>query len=206
MNTRKDCIFCNREEIKDDVLWESKNFFVKVGVGILAPGHIMLIPQKHFSCFGELPHELKKEFLSMKEDIFNKLKTNFSEPIIYEHGIYSQSVNHAHIHFIPSKSDFYCFKDLHKQIFRELKYTEINDIFEIKDVFKRDGSYCYLEEKGRKWIFFTKGLPERKYHFRNEFVKLTGLNELSDWRTISNEFKKKNEEWVRVTKEKLKSN
>jgi len=58
-----DCVFCNREEVKEDILWETENFFVKVGVGILAPGHIMLISKKHLSCFGELPDELNQEFL-----------------------------------------------------------------------------------------------------------------------------------------------
>ena len=48
-----DCIFCNRGKIKDDILLETKNFFVKVGIGIIAPGHVMLITKKHFKCFGK---------------------------------------------------------------------------------------------------------------------------------------------------------
>ena len=199
------CLFCERSKIEEDILWESDNFYVKVGVGILAPGHIMLISKEHLSCFGELPTKLDKEFLSMLNDIFNKLKSNFSEPIIYEHGIYSQTVPHAHIHFVPRKSKYYDLKNLKEKIFKELKSTQINNIFQIKDVYKKEGSYFYLEEKDSRWIFHTKGLPESKYCFRKEFAKLTGLYGLSAWRNMPEEEKKRNREWVRLTKERLKT-
>ena len=101
------CVFCDYDRIKEDILWETENFYVKVGVGILAPGHIMIVSKKHLSCFGEIPDELNEEFTHLIEEVFQKVKSNFSEPIMYEHGVYSQSVPHAHIHFVPKKSDFY---------------------------------------------------------------------------------------------------
>ena len=54
------CIFCNCDSIKEDILWETDNFFVKVGVGILAPGHVMIIPKEHISCYAELSNQLGK--------------------------------------------------------------------------------------------------------------------------------------------------
>ena len=61
--TMKNCPFCQRDKIKSDILMESENFFVKVGVGILAPGHVMVITREHLSCFAELPNHLMKEFI-----------------------------------------------------------------------------------------------------------------------------------------------
>ena len=115
-----ECIFCNTELIKDDILWESKNFFAKVGVGILAPGHIMLVTKKHISCFGDLPDDLDEEFLAEKEKTFEAVKSNFSEPLVLEHGVYNQSVKHAHIHFIPKKNEFFSLENITEKVFAEL--------------------------------------------------------------------------------------
>lgn len=200
---KEKCIFCSYESIKEDILFESENFFVKVGVGILSPGHVMLITKKHFICFGELPVFLHKEFLTLKERIADKIASLFSKPVIYEHGIYSQSVKHAHIHFVPSETESYKLESM-KRAFNYLKSMKVNDIFEIKNIYKKEMSYFYLEENGCKWIFHTKGLPEKKYDFRKEFAKLTGLHGLADWQNMPEEEKHRNEEWVRATKDVLK--
>ena len=199
------CIFCNCDSIKEDILWETDNFFVKVGVGILAPGHVMIIPKEHISCYAELSNQLGKEFISIKEQVFNNVKYNFSEPIIYEHGIYSQSIKHAHLHFVPNKNKFYKLVNLRDNIFKDLESVQISDFFKIRDIFEKEGSYCYLEEKGQKWIFHTKGLPDRKYTFRKEFVKLTGIHGLVDWENMPENEKLRNNGWIKMTKEALKN-
>lgn len=200
----EDCLFCAVDKIKEDILWESKNFFVKVGVGILAPGHIMIIPKEHILCFGQLPNPLQKEFIMLKKDVSSKVKSNFSEPIIYEHGIYSQSINHAHIHFLPIRGNYHNLENIKENLFKSLKSTQINDIFQIIDVFNKEGSYFYLEENGRKWVFHTKGKPEGEFTFRKEFARLTGLPGLTDWRTMPEEEKQRNKMWVNITKNMLK--
>ena len=190
-------------KIRQDIIRESKNFFVKVGVGILAPGHVMLVPKHHISCFAELPIQLRKEFLAVKEEISNELKSNFSDPIVYEHGIYGQSINHAHVHFVPSKNRHYKLKNLKENLFKGLKSTLIDSPFEIVNIFKEGGSYFYLEEKGKKWIFHTKDQPKGKFIFRKEFARLTGLYGLEDWRLISKEEKQRNLLWIKTTKKML---
>ena len=200
---KEDCIFCNYESIKEDILWESENFFVKVGVGVLSPGHVMLITKKHLICFAELPVFLHEEFLTLKGKIAEKISSSFSKPIIYEHGIYSQSVRHAHIHFVPSETEFYRLEGI-KEAFNYLKSERVQDTLEIKNIYKKDKSYFYLEENGFKWILQTKGLPEKEYDFRKEFAKLTGLHGLADWQKMREEEKCRNEEWVNITKNVLK--
>lgn len=199
----KNCLFCQTHKIKPNIIWESKGFFVKVGIGILAPGHVMIVPKMHISCFAELPQKLIKEFLLLKKDIYEKIKSNFSKPIIYEHGVYAQSIKHAHLHFVPCKGEYYDLKNIRKNIFISLSSGYVEDIFEIRKIFKKEGSYFYLEEDSRKWIFHTKGLPERKYTFRKEFVRLTGLHGLADWRSMPEEGKRRNAIWVNMTKEIL---
>lgn len=199
----KECVFCEYDSIKDDILWESENFFVKVGVGILSPGHVMLITKRHFICFAELPVFLHGEFLNEKKRTADKIESLFSKPVIYEHGIYSQTVKHAHMHFVPGESEFHKLEGI-KHAFHYLKSMRVDNIFEIKNVYKKEKSYFYLEENGCKWILHTKGLPDKKYDFRKEFAKLTGLHGLASWRDMPEEEKQRNKEWVKTTKDVLK--
>ncbi len=200
----KDCVFCQTDNIKRDILLESENFFVKVGVGILAPGHVMIIPKMHLTCFGELPQQLMKEFLSLKDEVFNKVKSNFFEPIIFEHGIYGQSISHAHMHIIPIKSGHYNLKNIKENFFKGLKSTKIENFSKLADIFREEGSYLYLKENGQNWVFHTKDAPNGKYIFRKQFANFTGLHGLSDWKAMDDEERERNKEWVKVTKEVFK--
>ena len=95
--------------------------------------------------------------------------------------------------------------NLRDNIFKDLESVQISDFFKIRDIFEKEGSYCYLEEKGQKWIFHTKGLPDRKYTFRKEFVKLTGIHGLVDWENMPENEKLRNNGWIKMTKEALKN-
>ena len=150
----KKCLFCNFVKIKEDILWDSGNFYVKVGVGILAPGHVMLLPKMHLDCFAQLPKQLRKEFLSIKDKLFNKIASAFNEPMVYEHGVYGQSIKHAHLHFLPSSNSHYNLENIKENIFKSLKSTRIENMFQITDVFRNESSYFYLEQNGRKWVIY----------------------------------------------------
>ena len=64
-------------------------------------------------------------------------------------------------------------------MFHSLKSKEIENIFEIKKIF---------EEDGKKYIFFTKDVPEGR-NSRKEFVRLSGLVGLTAWQTMPEEEK-----------------
>jgi len=160
----------------------------------------MIITKKHIGCFAELPENLRGQFISVKDKLLENLNDVFGHTIIYEHGIFSQSINHAHLHFLPI--GFHNLKDIKERIFTKLKSKEVNDFFDVEDVFKKDGSYLYFEENGEKSIFETKGIPHLKYTFRDELCDLVGIRGLRRWETMTEEDKEKNEEWVTKTKSK----
>lgn len=60
------CIFCNCE--KADIIYETKNFYIKVGKGIITPGHVMIIPKKHYSAIAEIDKEFVNEYLDLKRE------------------------------------------------------------------------------------------------------------------------------------------
>ena len=201
----KKCLFCNFVKIKEDILWDSGNFYVKVGVGILAPGHVMLLPKMHLDCFAQLPKQLRKEFLSIKDKLFNKIASAFNEPMVYEHGVYGQSIKHAHLHFLPSSNSHYNLENIKENIFKSLKSTRIENMFQITDVFRNESSYFYLEQNGRKWVIHTKDQPEGKFIFRKEFARLTGLYGLEAWQNMPESEKQRNKLWVDETKKIFKA-
>ena len=94
------CLFCDSKMREVDTLYETENFFVKIGIAIVTPGHIMIISKNHYSCFGEMPPELDQEFNQLKNKVFNLIQQHFSTPFLVEFGAKGQSVFHAHIHFI----------------------------------------------------------------------------------------------------------
>ena len=200
------CLFCQLEEIRADILLESENFFVKVGIWILAPGHVMVITKEHMPCFAELPHNLIEEFTLIKNQTFEKLKSIFFEPIIYEHGVYGQSINHAHLHFLPKRNQHFpplsgfIMENIKDKIFHGMDYTRISNMFDIADVYGNEGSYFYLEEKNDKFVFHTKNKPAGKFIFRKEFARLTGLHGLANWKIMTEEEKKRDKQWIDITK------
>jgi diadenosine tetraphosphate (Ap4A) HIT family hydrolase len=163
----------------------------------------MLIPKRHIFCLAELSAPLSKEFLLIKERVFNKIKLSFSEPIAYEHGVYGQSINHAHLHILPQKNQYYHLKNIKETLFKGLKSSRIESFFQLKDIFKEEGSYFYLEADGCKLAFHTKGQPKGKYLFRDEFARLTGLRGLTNWQSMPHEEKQRNIVWVNLTKDAL---
>jgi len=97
----ENCVFCNLELNKGEVLFETGNFFANIGVGLVAPGHMMLIPKRHYDCCADLPQDLRPEFDDAAKMIFGKIEKVFGAPFLVEYGVFGQSVSHAHLHFIP---------------------------------------------------------------------------------------------------------
>ncbi len=107
------CIFCNREKIRTDIIKETDNFFVKVGKGIIAPGHVMIITKKHYLSFAELPTQYINELSYLEKYLSKIIRKAFKTSVFgIEYGIWGQSIHHAHIHIIPLKGPGYDIKNL----------------------------------------------------------------------------------------------
>jgi diadenosine tetraphosphate (Ap4A) HIT family hydrolase len=155
-----DCIFCSTK--KENIVFNTDNFYVKIGKGIICEGHCMIISNKHCTCIAESCVDFMDEFLFLKEKLIQFLSNNFFEPFVVEHGAVMQSVFHGHMHFIPLKSKEYDKLSLMDEMVlsfiqnNTVVYEKINSFNELVDIFNKDKEYLYFEENKEIYIVRTK--------------------------------------------------
>ncbi len=199
-----DCPFCNKKVMSEYNLFETENFVVKIGFAIIAPGQVMIIPKKHFSCFGELPDELDKEFHELKDNVFKAVSEHFHEPFIVEYGLGWQSVHHAHVHFIPLKGPGYEIKSVYDEMINKANNASFvkADWKKLKDIFKEHKHYVILESNGEIFVGHVPptGTEENEaIRHRQFFSNIKGLKGISTWFNMSDEDKKLDEEKRSIT-------
>lgn len=207
------CIFCRREEIKQDILFESDNFFVKVGFGLVAPGHVMLVTKEHYSCFADIPDNLLEEAKKMLERINLVNMKNFGDSFIWEAGAIGQSVFHAHMHIIPksrTETKYYRsfnFKDIINEILSKLN-IKLREVArkEIIEARKKEGGYTSLEDNGKIYLIGDAADSDSKIlNYRDVMHKIFGLVDIpSSWPNMSKEMKNIDEFKRETTKETWK--
>src|SRR6266581_4048181 len=94
------CTFCKRTEISY-ILKETPNFLLAADHAPLVEGHILIIPKQHFACYGEVPAKLDAELYSLKHEVQRFFTRYYAPTVFWEHGIFKQTVFHAHLHCFP---------------------------------------------------------------------------------------------------------
>lgn len=202
------CIFCS-DETNDRNLYETKNFFVKVGKGIITAGHVMIIPKHHYKAIGEIDNNLIDEYLNLKQQTIKKITENFAEPFLIEYGNYGQSVFHAHMHLIPKTGNGYKNVDLYKEMILPSKTTtiQINNFNELRDYYLKHNEYIYFEDKNKYILPITNIIRNNLglVDYKTYFDKL-GLKGIRSWASMTEEDIKNDNLKIEETKKKLKYN
>ena len=209
MDGIKNCVFCDLKLNKGEVIFETGDFFVGIGIGLAAPGHVMLIPRAHYDCCADIGEDLRPEFEDLKSLIFEKIKDAFGAPFLVEYGVFGQSVSHAHLHFIP----------------KTRKATEVYPAYEIKDIFRemgipndipsrpalwktaatmknKNGGYVFLQDGERAVLF---GRFEKELSYRHFFNEKPGVKDVpARWQDITAEQEKIDAIKKQITKNILK--
>ena len=205
---KENCIFCDDKRINEGILDETENFYLRANMkGATAPGHCMVISKSHFSCFGEMPSYLDEEYLDFVGSVEERVESAFSKPILIEQGLHAQSINHAHLHFLPSSSEWYDFtrgKHFVDFIPPEILITPGEDIKDVRRVFEKEGQYVTIEEQGKLYICHTFNYNDLFRPGREFPAKLTGLTHLLYWQTMPDVEKEKNRIWIDETIQRLR--
>jgi diadenosine tetraphosphate (Ap4A) HIT family hydrolase len=94
------CVFCRRESL-DIILAETAHFFVLADNAPLVEGHLLVVPREHYACFGAVPATLDDELLALKARVARFCAAVYQPASFFEHGVFGQSVAHAHLHAVP---------------------------------------------------------------------------------------------------------
>ena len=150
---REDCPFCARQNLQY-MLTESQSFFLLADHAPLIEGHILLVPKGHYSCYGTVPPALEPEFLQMKALAAEFLRQTYRAPIFFEHGIFRQTVFHAHLHCFP-------FGSLELDLAAHHP-TPAPHLADVRAWYVEKGQYFYFEQRMGEGQLF---LPEEVRYF-----------------------------------------
>ncbi len=186
------CVFCHRKLNQGEVLHETENFFVNSGIGVAAPGHVMLIPKKHYDCCADVPVGLRAEFTELKKLVFRKVKAAFFEPFLIEYGIMGQSVKHAHLHFIPKQREAtghyaaYKIDDISKEMDISSNIRSVPAAWDSAAALeKKYGGYIYLKD-GRARLYYSRRAYDGSMSYRGFFSRKLELSDIpADWKKIT---------------------
>ncbi|MFH0773355.1 MAG: HIT domain-containing protein [bacterium] len=160
-------------------LQETHNFWVICDVHPLTKGHILIMPKKHFSCFGEYPQFLLDEFHTLYKKCSNFLLDSYGSVSSFEHGKIGQTVFHSHIQMFP-------YSGIETQIVQEgpSVLTKIKDINELRNVFEEKGMYLFFSIGRNMWIVDIHiGTPR---FFRDRFAQALFHPERGNWKEMRN--------------------
>lgn len=140
------CPFCQPDTLENYVLKETANFRLVTDHAPLIEGHLLIIPKGHYTCYGDVPNVFDTEFSALKDDVKAFFAECYDKPVYWEHGIFHQTVFHAHLHCFP---------------FGETSYDPVMDLHALQMQTQDDlrswhavhGHYFFLEDSYHGFIF-----------------------------------------------------
>lgn len=140
-----DCPFCNHHDITH-ILKETPHFLLAADHAPLVEGHILIIPKSHYTCYGDVPGALDAELFALKSDVQQFFTRFYAPPVFWEHGIFRQTVFHAHMHCFPWGETGY---DLNEGLHNEIVTSQED----IRRWHRQHGQYFYMEDSTVALIF-----------------------------------------------------
>ena len=141
-----DCTFCQRGDIATYILKETTSFLVVADHAPLVEGHLLIIPKRHYVCYGAVPAELDAEFYTLKQEVKQFLIRFYAPVVFWEHGIFRQTVFHAHLHCFPfGITEYHLSGDLHGVV--------VHSQEDIRAWYTSKGPYFYMEDSRSALLF-----------------------------------------------------
>jgi diadenosine tetraphosphate (Ap4A) HIT family hydrolase len=203
-----ECILCNRKSMGDDILYETDNFFIKVGFMLASAGHMMVISKKHYPCLVDLPETLYDEYLELCNNTESAINKYFGKTFSIDFGPGAQSINHQHTHFIPLVSPEYEIKDFIKEAIIPTKMKfEKSDLNHLKEVYEKEGDYIMFRTNGEIYVYHIEGKYDMKKHlsWRYFIHSIKGAKSVPlRWKDAPLELKKIDEIKRKLTRDKIR--
>lgn len=140
------CAFCRPADFAANILKETDAFFVVADHAPLVEGHILIIPKRHYACYGAVPAELDEELASLKQEVRDFFNQYYAPAIFWEHGVFRQTVYHAHLHCFP-------FGEITYDITTPLHTIVVHSQDDVRAWYATHDHYFYLEDTVKSLLF-----------------------------------------------------
>lgn len=170
------CAFCHYGDIAAYVLKETANFLIVADHAPLVEGHLLIIPRQHYSCYGVVPAELDAELYALKREVQEFLGQYYAPVLFWEHGVFRQTVFHAHLHCLP-------FGAIEYDLSQELHGAIVHRQEDIRAWFASLGQYFYMEN-AHSALLFAPEVERYLQIIKNIFARgVAARNGHSGWRS-----------------------
>jgi len=150
------------DKITSRKIFETENFVVLPSVGQIVEGYLLIMPKPHFTSMANMDKALFPELEHVYSEVDRILKTNYTTPIFFEHGVcrseyqYNGScIDHAHIHAVPAPVD------VSDELAKKYKFTKIKKVSELGEI-AHDKNYLYVDNgSGNKFIFEANNIQSQ---------------------------------------------
>lgn len=172
---------CRRSDM---VMYESKNFIVKIELGCLIPGMLMICPKKHIMSAAAIEERQMEEYETVMKDVEFILKGIYGfnkDVIFFEHGSapdgfssHQRSIVHAHVHVavgvvFPDKYlEMVCLKPTTMKGLKGKKYLSYQVGTNGKLLAVSDPRVYVQRQYPRQVIAELCGIPNEKSNWRVE--------------------------------------
>lgn len=98
-----ECVFCHKENIVTDFVYEDEIVIAFMDMDPINPGHVLLIPKEHYLDVDEIPDEVLSHLTIVSKKIVTALKEIFllDGYSIMQNGGEFNDVGHYHLHIFP---------------------------------------------------------------------------------------------------------
>jgi len=212
------CRFCVYLR-KEDVIAQTNNYILYLGKGMICPGHVMLLTKKHYEAFALIPKEMEEEFFNLKKIITQRIKKEFYPAFIIECGKWGQSIPHAHMHFIPKKSEEYTIDNIIDEMVRpksngvphEIIDEDENLFNKLREYYNCHQGYFLINENNSWMILPADKIPKTQEFYEKGFLTYRrfftkkGVKGILDWSKMSETDLIRDENKKEITRKKLKN-
>ena len=140
-----DCVFCQRSMIAN-ILKETDHFLIAADHAPLVEGHLLIIPRQHYACYGAVPEALDGELFALKDEMRQFMAEYYAPVVFWEHGIFRQTVFHAHLHCFPfGKAEYNTETNLHGMV--------VSSQDDIRTWYETKGQYFYMQDARLALLF-----------------------------------------------------
>lgn len=102
-----ECVFCNKEQIKTDFVYEDEFVMAFMDMDPINEGHVLLVPKQHYLDVDEIPDELLAHLMIVSKKILKALKEIYRPDgysIMQDGGAFND-IGHYHLHIFPRYVD-----------------------------------------------------------------------------------------------------